>query len=83
MSIFLNSIYHLDTAPDGDGEGDEDEEVGDKGDDARHTAVVLQTSSHLYSHFTPSNSTFHLRSAQCQKHLTCVILTSSESWAVP
>ena len=32
---------HLDTAPDGDGEGDEDEKVGDKGEERGHTAVVL------------------------------------------
>ena len=43
LNIYLfETVCHLDTAPDGDGEGDEDEEVGDKGDDAGHTAVVLQ-----------------------------------------
>ena len=40
--IVVQQYNHLDTAPDGDGEGDEDEEVGDEGDDGGHAAVVLQ-----------------------------------------
>ena len=35
---------HLDTTPDGDGEGDEDKEVRGEGDDGGHAAVLLKGS---------------------------------------